>query len=286
MSGPASPHDIRTARRSLDSAASVIVLTGAGISADSGVPTFRGRGGLWKDYRPEELATPDAFARDPRLVWEWYGWRRAKVAACEPNEAHLALARWQAERAGIRIITQNVDALHAAATRRLASGRRVERPRASRQRPPPDADAILELHGSLFRTRCPGCGDRRESREPIAATSASTLPRCERCGALLRPDVVWFGEPLDGRVLARSFELAEEAEACLVVGTSAAVQPAASIASAAARTGALLVEVNPEATPLSRLADWSLRGRAADVVPLLVEASGRQPQRGSSARKR
>ncbi len=253
MSSSVPSRDIETARRSLDSAAIVVVLTGAGISADSGVPTFRGPGGLWNDHRPEELATPAAFERDPRLVWEWYGWRRALVDACRPNAAHLALARWAADRSGIYIITQNVDGLHGAAAK--------------------DAGAVLELHGSLFRTRCPGCGATRESCESIDASSESTLPRCDRCAAMLRPDVVWFGEALDRQVLGRSFELAEQAEACLVVGTSGVVQPAASIASVAARAGGRLVEVNPEPTPITASADVSLLGRAAEIVPRLVGLS-------------
>jgi NAD-dependent deacetylase len=254
LSGSVSARDIRAGRRSLDDADTVVVVTGAGISADSGVPTFRGRGGLWRDYRPEELATPEAFARDPRLVWEWYGWRRKVVAACKPNEAHLALARWAADRGDVAIITQNVDGLHAAAAE--------------------DVGSVLELHGSLFRTRCPGCGARSDSREPIDASSASTLPHCDRCGTMLRPDVVWFGEPLDSRVLSRSFALAEQAGACLVVGTSAVVQPAASIASVAAQSGAVVVEVNLEPTPITASAHVSLLGRAADIVPRLVDRSG------------
>lgn len=254
MSSSVSPQDIQAGRRSLAGADTVVVLTGAGISADSGVPTFRGPGGLWKNHLPEELATPAAFARDPRLVWEWYGWRRTLVAACRPNEAHLALARWAANRSGVDIITQNVDGLHVAATE--------------------DVSSVLELHGSLFRTRCSGCGATRESREPIDASSESTLPRCDRCSAMLRPDVVWFGEPLDNHVLGRSFELAEQAGACLVVGTSAVVQPAASIASAAARAGAVLVEVNLEPTPITASAHVSLLGRAAEIVPRLVGGAG------------
>ena len=250
MSGSVSHPDIQAGRRALDGADTVVVLTGAGISADSGVPTFRGPGGLWKDHLPEELATPAAFARDPRLVWEWYGWRRTLVAACRPNEAHLALARWAANRSGVDIITQNVDGLHLAAAK--------------------DAGTVLELHGSLFRTRCIGCGAIRESREPIDASSESTLPRCDRCHAMLRPDVVWFGEPLDTHVLDRSFELAERTDACLVVGTSGVVQPAASIASVAARAGAALVEVNLELTPITASANVSLLGRAAEIVPRLV----------------
>lgn len=262
--------DIESGRQALGGARRIIVLTGAGISADSGVPTFRGPGGLWKDHRPEDLATPGAFARDPRLVWEWYGCRRTLVAQCEPSVAHLALARWAAGRDGIRIITQNVDGLHAEAARRCARKRQLAPAGTSERTPAQDAGAVLELHGSLFRTRCPGCGASRESRESIDATSEATLPRCDRCGTTLRPDVVWFGESLDSQVLERSFELAEQAGACLVVGTSGVVQPAASIASVSARAGAVIVEVNPEPTPITKLADVSLRGRAAEIVPELV----------------
>lgn len=253
ISGP-DAEALEVARRILASAREVLVLTGAGVSADSGVPTFRGKGGLWNKHRPEELATPGAFARDPRLVWEWYAWRRRIVSDCEPNAAHLALARWAARAEGVRIVTQNVDGLHGAAARKAGT--------------PP----VLELHGSLFGVRCTGCARRREDHGPIDASSRETLPRCEACGALLRPDVVWFGEPLPEETLAEAAAVAGRAEAALVVGTSAVVQPAAGLASAAARGGAPLVEVNPEPTPLSSLAAVSLRGRAAELVPAVVPA--------------
>lgn len=275
MSESVVSRDILSARRSLEASDTVIVLTGAGISADSGVPTFRGREGLWKEYRPEELATPGAFARNPRLVWEWYAWRRSLVAACRPNEAHLALARWVAGCDGVHIVTQNVDGLHALAADAVAADaadperpkRRPEDPERAQARA---AESILELHGSLFRTRCPGCGAKRESREPVDASSESALPRCDGCGAMLRPDVVWFGEPLDSHVLGLSFELAERAAACLVVGTSGVVQPAASIATVAARAGAVLLEVNLEPTPITASANVSLRGKAAEILPRLL----------------
>src|SRR4051812_30514379 len=166
------------------SAQRVLVLTGAGISAESGVPTFRGEGGLWKSYRAEDLATPQAFARDPRLVWEWYGWRRELVGGCVPNAAHLELATLAIRRDGIVIATQNVDGLHANAARR------VDESKAERALP-------LELHGSLFTMRCTRCDWSREDRRPVDATSLDTLPRCERCAALARPAVVWFGESLE-----------------------------------------------------------------------------------------
>jgi NAD-dependent deacetylase len=259
--------DIERARELLR-APSILVLTGAGISADSGVPTFRGPGGLWRDHRPEELATPEAFARDPRLVWEWYGWRRATIAACRPNAAHRALARWQARSGAVRIATQNVDGLHALA--RLEEPRHAE----SRTRRPadPGVPGLAELHGSIFRSRCPSCGTARENRQEIDASSIDALPACEECGGLLRPDVVWFGESLDPGVIGRAFEWAQAADVCLVVGTSAVVQPAASLAIVTRESGGSIVEVNPEATPLTAMAAVSIRSGAAAAVPGIVPA--------------
>jgi len=251
----------------------VLVLTGAGISADSGVPTFRGKEGLWGAFRPEELATPGAFERDPRLVWEWYAWRRELIAACRPNAAHEAIARWQAAADGVRIATQNVDGLHA-----LARGTALPRgsgdtptepdglPRAGRG---PDT-GLIELHGSIFRVRCTGCGSRHGSRERIDASDAETLPHCAACGSLLRPDVVWFGEPLDRDALGRAFGWAERADVCLVVGTSAVVQPAASLATVTLESGGVIVEVNPEDTPLTTASSAAIRGGAAEIVPRIV----------------
>lgn len=248
------------ARAILERAERVVVLTGAGISADSGVPTFRGPEGLWKRWRPEQLATPEAFRSDPRLVWEWYAWRREKVAACRPNPGHDALAGLALRRPGITLVTQNVDGLHEAAAVAAAAARGR----------PPDPALPLELHGSLFRVRCTGCGERAGHRGPIDAGSPETLPRCHGCGGLLRPDVVWFGEPLPADLLARALAAAGEAEACLVVGTSAVVYPAAGVAMRALEAGAALVEVNPEPTPLSPYAEACLRARAAGALPGLL----------------
>jgi len=192
-------------------------------------------------------------------VWEWYGWRRALVSRCRPNAAHLALARAARAKAGIHLVTQNVDGLHVDAARALAAGGEQ-----------PLRGAPLELHGSLFRARCTRCGDEREHREPIDATSIDTLPACARCGALLRPAVVWFGEPLDEAVLERAWSLAAESAACLVVGTSAVVQPAASLAEVTRRAGGAVIEVNPEPTPLTPHATVSIRGTAVEMVPRLL----------------
>jgi NAD-dependent deacetylase len=244
---------LATARSLINSAERIFVLTGAGISAESGIPTFRGAGGLWKSYRPEDLATPEAFARDPRLLWEWYGWRRDIVLRCAPNAAHAALAR-AAEQRAMAIATQNVDGLHAAAGT-------------------PDR-ALVELHGSLFRIRCTTCDWYAADRSVVDATSHDTLPRCTMCGALARPDIVWFGEALDPAHLERAFLEAATADVCVVIGTSGVVQPAASLASITQTAGGAVIEVNPVETPLTAIATISIRGTAADTVPRLLEGAG------------
>lgn len=251
---------LQEARERLRSADRAVALTGAGVSAASGVPTFRGEEGLWRDYRPEELATPDAFTEDPVTVWQWYGWRRRTVADRDPNEGHGALARWTLRRPGGRLVTQNVDDLHQRALRAAAGAD-----------PIPDHARAVELHGSLFRTLCTGCGRRRESRERIDVSGDDDLPLCGECGELLRPDVVWFGESLPGDALDAAMEAARRAEVCLVAGTSAAVQPAASVASVAADAGAVLIEVNPEPTPLTGRADGVFRSGAETILPALLD---------------
>ena len=237
---------IAEAAERLRCAKSIAVLTGAGVSAESGVPTFRGEGGLWRQFRAEDLATPEAFARDPRLVWEWYDWRRQKIAACRPNPAHEALAKLETRCAEFLLITQNIDDLH-----RRAGSRR-----------------LVELHGNIWRVRC-----AREAT--VSALPDMPLreipPRCA-CGALLRPDVVWFGEALPVEALERATKAAEACDLFLVVGTSALVQPAASLPLMAKQHGAGVIEVNPDPTPLSRLVDVSLHGKAGEVLPALLAA--------------
>lgn len=229
----------------LRAAERIVVLTGAGVSAESGVPTFRGPGGLWRNHRPEDLATPRAFARDPLLVWEWYAWRRETMAPLPPNPAHHALAALEARSAQFLLATQNVDGLHA-----RAGSRRM-----------------VELHGSIWRLRCVGCAQTGEDRRvPLP----SLPPRCA-CGSLLRPDVVWFGEVLPERALSAAFAAAREADVVLVVGTSSIVYPAAALPQVARAEGAFVVEVNSEPTPLTPLVHASFRGAAAAVVPALVE---------------
>jgi NAD-dependent deacetylase len=285
----ADPELLERARALVRDARRIVVLTGAGVSAESGVPTFRGAGGLWRDYRPEELATPAAFARDPRLVWEWYAWRRDLVARCAPNAAHLALARLalsrDAERGAgsVRIVTQNVDGLHADAARGAAKA--LLRAEAHEARPdvlgaasgPSRAALPLELHGNLFRSRCTGCAAHFEADVTGDALAAGLPPRCPRCGALVRPDVVWFGEALDESVLAEAARAATEADLCLVVGTSGVVQPAASLAGLTLEGGGAVIEVNPERTPLAAAATLSLRLAAVVAVPAMVASGAERP---------
>ena len=224
----------------------VAALTGAGISAESGVPTFRGLGGFWENESLEDLATPEGFARDPRRVWAWYDARRAQVNGCKPNAGHLALARYARAHPDFRLITQNVDGLHAAA----------------------GSPGVILLHGDLFRVRCTREGASREDRRlPLPEIP----PRCD-CGALLRPDVVWFGEMLPEAEVRRATEAATRAEVFLSIGTSALVYPAAALPEIARRNGAYLVEINVEETPLSPLADEVVLGPAAEVLPDLLGA--------------
>jgi NAD-dependent deacetylase len=231
---------LRVARR-------VVVLTGAGISAESGIPTFRdAMTGLWAHFRPEELATPEAFARDPKLVWDWYAWRRARVEEAEPNAGHRALVALERHVPEFLLVTQNVDGLHARA--------------GSRQ--------IVELHGNIMRSKCFDC-DQAADAVPAGTESP---PRCTHCGGRLRPDVVWFGEMLPAQALGEAMRAATESDVFLSVGTSTVVEPAASLPFYALRGGASVVEVNPDPTPLTPHASFLLRGPAATVLPTLVAA--------------
>jgi len=220
------------------------VLTGAGVSAESGVPTFRGPEGLWRGFRPEELATPAAFARDPASVWAWYAWRRERVASCAPNAAHHACAWLDRTLPEFHLITQNVDGLH------LAAGSR----------------RVIELHGCLWKSRCTREGTVRDDRD---VARPEIPPRCA-CGAPLRPHIVWFGESLDPAVFAAATVAARSAELMIVVGTSAVVEPAASLPRLARQAGAYIAELNPEETPLSELCDEVHRGPAAELLPSLI----------------
>jgi NAD-dependent deacetylase len=223
----------------------VAALTGAGVSAESGVPTFReAQTGLWTRYRPEDLATPEAFLRNPRLVWEWYAWRRQTVAQAVPNAGHLALAALERRIPQFTLITQNVDGLH-----QRAGSRKV-----------------IELHGNIGRTKCFAEGTVLESWPQ----TDEVPPRCPQCGGFLRPDVVWFNEPLPAEALTRAEAEADQCDVFLVIGTSSLVQPAAGLPLTAKRAGAILVEVNPAPTPLTGRADYALRAPSGVVLPALL----------------
>lgn len=230
---------LRAARR-------VAALTGAGVSAESGVPTFRGKEGLWNSYRAEELATPEAFERDPELVWRWYDWRRGLIAPLKPNPGHHALARMERIFDDFTLVTQNVDGLH-----RLAGS----------------SDPV-EMHGNIWFTRCLYEGTVMENRQtPLTEMP----PRCPDCGGMLRPHIVWFGEALDPHVLERSFGAARSADVFFVIGTSGVVQPAASLAGLAKSGGAAVIEVNLEPTPISHEADATLLGSSGEVLPEILK---------------
>jgi NAD-dependent deacetylase len=236
--------DLGLVREKLAAAQSVVVLTGAGISADSGVPTFRGTEGLWRNFRAEDLATPGAFAQDPRLVWEWYNWRRELIATKRPNAAHETVAGMERHHPQFWLITQNVDGLHRAAGSRKLS----------------------EIHGNIWMVRCTGCDRVVENHDvPI-----QILPMCADCHGLLRPHIVWFGESLLEEDLRQSYTALRSCDLCLIIGTSGVVYPAAGFASIAKEAGAFIVEINLDVTPHTRLVDVSIQGRAKDVVPLLV----------------
>jgi NAD-dependent deacetylase len=223
----------------------VVALTGSGISAESGVPTFReAQTGLWERYDPQELATPGAFARDPRLVWEWYEWRRHLVAEAGPNPGHRALAGFERRTPGFTLVTQNVDGLHERAGSRN----------------------VIELHGNILRSKCSFEGEVVRPEEH----DESVPPHCPRCGAFLRPDVVWFGEMLPAGVLEAASEAARRCDLFFSIGTSSLVYPAAALPYEALENGAVLAEINLKETPLSRHADYSVWGPAGEVLPNLL----------------
>jgi len=239
----------------LSRARSVAVLTGAGISAESGIPTFReAQTGLWAKYDPMELANPEAFARDPRLVAAWYGWRREMISQCEPNAGHRALATVEqrlGEKDGrLTLLTQNVDRLHHQAGSRN----------------------VVELHGTLWIWRCTACG--AETEEPTVPFPEHP-PRCAQdgCGGAKRPAVVWFGEALPGPALEAADRALRECDLLLAVGTSAVVQPAASFVHIAGGHGAATAEINPQETPISDSVDYSVRASASEALDRLLEAS-------------
>ncbi|HEX9614007.1 MAG TPA: NAD-dependent deacylase [Bacteroidota bacterium] len=232
-------------KTALRKAQSVAVLTGAGVSAESGVPTFRGSEGLWSKFKPEELARFDSFIKNPDLVWEWYSYRKKVIREVQPNQGHLVLARMQELYPDFTLITQNVDNLHTRAGSRN----------------------VVELHGNITRSYCIKCGLQAGEKAQEEFVKA---PRCEACGGLLRPDVVWFGELLPEGVFEKAMEAAGRADVFLTVGTSGVVYPAASIPLAAREAGAYTVEINPEYTDISPRMHETLIGPSGEILPVLL----------------
>lgn len=233
--------------RCLTAAERVVVLTGAGVSQESGLRTFRdAQTGLWAQYKPEDLASPEAFARDPKLVWDWYTWRREAIKGVRPNPGHYALVEMEKRIPEFSLITQNVDGLH-----RFAGSKNV-----------------LELHGNIQRVRCSQCGTFAETW----GDDSETVPACEICGGLLRPDVVWFGEELPRAELETAVQASRACQIFFSIGTSGMVQPAASLAYAARNNGSIVVEVNAEPTPLTSKVDFAFHGKSGDILPELIRA--------------
>ena len=250
---PTIPTDLLAALRQ---AQHVVVFTGAGVSAESGIPTFRDAlTGLWERFDAEDLATPDAFRKDKELVWGWYEWRRMKVLQAQPNPAHLAIVELAKFVPKLTLITQNVDDLHERA----------------------GSTNVVHLHGSLHAPRCETCRKPHifsaETTQVSESGARQSPPVCSHCGGFVRPGVVWFGEQLPGRQLNRAFAAAKECDVLLTIGTSGLVEPAASIPLLAKRAGACVVQVNPASTSLDRHCNWSLRGTAGDIMPSLVSAA-------------
>lgn len=232
----------------LRAAQRVVVLTGAGISAESGLPTFRdAMTGMWAQFKPEELATPEAFERDPRRVWEWYAWRREKAAQAEPNAAHLALVEIERHVQSLVLITQNVDGLHQRA----------------------GSQHVVELHGNIARVKCFDEGVVVEEWEQ----GEQVPPRCPRCGGMLRPDVVWFGEELPEEPFVSAVKATADCDLFFSIGTSGVVEPAASLTRLAARMGATVVVINLDVEPLEEERSFQIHGKAGEVLPQLVRES-------------
>jgi NAD-dependent deacetylase len=220
----------------------LIALTGAGISKESNVPTFRGADGLWRNYDAMELATPDAFRRNPTLVWEWYTWRQGLIAECNPNPGHLTLVNWEQEGILKSLVTQNVDGLH------IRAG----------------STNVQEVHGDLWALKCVSCDYKGRLDAPAVG-----IPQCPDCNNNLRPDVVWFGESLNRDTISKVYDELEQADVCLVIGTSALVQPAASFPLIVKQRGGILIEVNIERTPLTSEVDYHLSGKSGEILPRL-----------------
>lgn len=232
--------------RKLDSSKSLVFFTGAGISAESGIPTFRGKDGIWNKLRPEELASFNAFMKNPEMVWEWYQYRRKIISETQPNPGHYTIAEFSKHFDNVSVVTQNVDNLH----RRAGS------------------ENVYELHGNIEVNYCVDCSEPFEDQIDY---SNNELIRCRNCNGFIRPGVVWFGEMLPQEVFAKSERIASNCDICFIVGTSAVVYPAASIPISAKQNGAYLVEINTDATEISHFVDYSVMGKSGEVLPAMLE---------------
>ncbi len=237
------PNDYVRAAKLIKNASHAIVFTGSGISVDSGIPTFRGIDGVWRKIDPAKVATPEAFRRDPFFVWEWYRLRINSILKARPNIGHKILAKWEKKGLIKYVITQNVDNLHQAA----------------------GTKNVIELHGNILRIRCVEC----DYTEEIYKELSPGVPRCKVCGEIMRPDVVWFGEPLDPNILARAFNIAARSDLILSIGTSALVYPAAAIPIEGWRRGAKIIEINPEETGITEYAEISIRDTSSNALRLI-----------------
>jgi len=227
-------------------ASNLVVLTGAGVSQESGLRTFRdSQTGLWAQYKPEDLASPQAFERDPKLIWDWYAWRREAIKSARPNPGHYSIVEIEKQSTKFTLVTQNVDGLH-----RMAGNQNV-----------------IELHGNIHQVRCSGCGKVYDTWKD----DEDAVPRCDACGEMLRPDVVWFGESLPLHQLETAFLASTTCDVFLSIGTSGVVQPAASLAYSAQKNGAIIVEINAEATPLTSSSNYFLQGKSGTILPELVK---------------
>ena len=234
--------NVDAAREAVRKAENIVVLTGAGVSAESGIPTFRSNGGYWQTHRFEDLATREGFLRDPKMVWTWYEERRRGIAAAQPNAGHNALVELEKRARRFALITQNVDGLHERA----------------------GSKNVVHLHGTIWTVRCTECG-----REEMNHEELNDLPPFCACGGMLRPGVVWFGEQMPEGAMERAAEEVQHADNVIVAGTSAQVYPAASLITLAARN-TQVIEINPEATDYSDDVTWALRGTSANILPRLL----------------
>ncbi len=234
------------ARKLIADIPNITVLTGAGISAESGIPTFRGEDGLWRNFRPEDIATPQAFLNDPKLVWDWYEWRRKIIKEAKPNAGHFALVELQKQLSNFTLITQNIDGLHQIA----------------------GSTSIIELHGNLWQVRCTKCGFIEQNYEvPLRELP----PNCRQCKSIARPNVVWFGEIIPMSIIDKCLIAIESCQVMLIIGTSGVVEPAASMGLIAKQTGKTVIEINLDVTPSSGLYDISIRGKSGEILPLICQ---------------